>query len=117
MSTRRMPADEYPIGIAIEGRRVGMNPRDRATDLVGDDPQIMRILDGDEIEHDIVGAGIDEQLGGERVVPGAATEPSAAVNEYEDWGVRPLCGVEVERFDRCWAIGQASREADARPHG
>ena len=98
--------------------RIPVDPGDRAAHLFGHRHQVaIRLQHVDEVEHDEMGAGVDEHLGRITVVLGEADAPGAAVDEHVDRRIRRLGGEEVETFDRRRPVGEAlgrARGARAR---
>ena len=78
-----------PIGIAAERLGVAIDPADRAPHLLDHRKQAAaRVVDVDEVEHDVMRAGVHERLGQERVVGGAVGAPGAAMDEDVDRRIR-----------------------------
>ena len=85
MTAQGMAADIEPFRIATETRRVPIGPGDGAAHLLGHDAQIaVRRADRNEIQHDVMRAGIDQHFGRIGIVLGLAAEPGAAMDEDEE---------------------------------
>ncbi len=96
------------IGVAAEAGGVAIDPGNGATHLLGHRKQASsRVVDGDEIENDAMGAGPDEQLGLDRIVGGPVATPSSAMHEDIDRGVRPRGAEDVEFLDLACTVGDA----------
>ena len=112
-----MAADIKPACVAAEARRVLVGPGDAAAHLLRHGAQIAaRLADGDEVEHHVMRARVDEHLGGKGIVLGFAAEPGAAVNEHEHRRVRAPGAVDVELLARTRAVRCAQRLAQAPAH-
>ena len=100
--------------VAIEMPGVAVDPGDRVAHLLGHRHQAAaRLLDADEVEHDVVRAGGDQHLGREREVLCPALAPGAAMDEHHHRRARARGGVEVERLDRRGPVGEPGRRAEA----
>jgi hypothetical protein len=89
------------LAVATEALGIPVDPRDRATDLLGHRHQIaVRLQHIDEVEHGEMGAGIDKQLGRKSVILGHSAAPGAAVNEHIDRCVRSVGCPQIEGLDR-----------------
>ena len=109
-----MAADIEPLGIPAEARGVAVDPGNAAAHLLGHHHQIAVGLQHIvEIEHHVVGAGIDEHLGRVGVVRGEPGAPRAAMHEHVDGSIRGLGGEDVEGLHRSRAVGEALGRAEA----
>jgi hypothetical protein len=70
-------------------------------------------LDQDVVDRDVVGAGIDEQLGREGVILRRAETPFAAVNGEENRRLRALRLVEIKLLADALAVGMPLRLTEA----
>ena len=67
------------------------------------------VLNLHEVEHDEIGAGVDEHLGGEGEVFGLAVAPGAAVDVDIHRRVGLMSFVDIELFMLAGAVGDALR--------
>src|SRR5262249_21307644 len=70
------------------------------------------LVDIDEVEDDVMGAGLHERLGQECVVRRLVGAPGAAVDEDVDRRVRLSGAVDVELLDLGRSVGNAGGSAD-----
>ncbi len=118
MGAGRASGDVQPLRIAAEALRVPVDPGDGAADLVGNRHQVAVGLQHiAEIDREVVGARIGEQIGEDRVIPGGAAAPCAAMDEHIDRRIGLLGRIKVESLDRGLSVRQPFRRAQAGTHG
>src|SRR5215470_1947551 len=114
MSTRGMPPDIEAVTITVEFVSIFINPGDSAKHLFSHNAEItVSLLYCNEVNRNIVRAGIDNHFGWEGVVFCLSNKPSPTVNHHKDRCLRAFCAIDIQFLNGRRAIRLAHWLSDA----
>src|SRR5262245_42244979 len=114
MSTRGVPRDIEALTVTIELVSISINPGDSAKHLLSHNAEItVSLLYGNEVNRNIVRAGIDNHFGREGVVLCLSHKPSPTVNHHKDRCLRAFRAIDIQFLNGRRAIRLAHWLSDA----